>query len=262
VDADADAAEAYTSDAVLKDGRTVHLRPIRDDDLDAMMGLWSRLSPETIRLRFFAPRKMDREQMRHLVELDRRERFALVALVHGEIVGVGRFDRLPDDPETAEFAITVQDDQQGRGLGTTLLRALMAPARDLGVTRFHGDILTENRSMLRVMREAGFEPAMRSYGDTVVATFTTTPTEALLRTAGEQDRRAAQAALASVLHPAGVAVVGASRDRHSVGGQVLANLLAGGFEGPVYPVNPNTPVVQSVVAYPTLADCPTVPEAL
>ena len=254
--------ETYTSDVVLKDGRTIHLRPIRPDDLEQMMAMWQRLSPETIRMRFFAPRKMDVEQMRHFVEVDYQQRFALVAEQHGEIVGVGRFDRLPDDPETAEFAVTIEDRQQGRGVGTTLLRALMAPARDLGVTRFHGDILTENRSMLRVMREAGFEPAMHSYGGTVTATFTTTPTESLLQKAGEQDRRAAMAALSSVLRPASVAVVGASRDRHSVGGQVMANLLACGFEGPVYPVNPNAPHVQSVVAYPSLSDCPGVPETI
>lgn len=253
---------AYSSDIVLKDGRTIHLRPIRPDDLDAMMDMWQRLSPETIRMRFFAPRKMDAEQMRHFVELDYSQRFALVAEQHGAIVGVGRFDRLPDDRETAEFAVLVEDSQHGRGLGTSLLRALMAPARDLGICRFHGDILTENRSMLRVMRAAGFEPAMHSYGDTVTATFTTTPTESLLRKAGEQDRRAAQAALSSVLAPSGVAVVGASRDRHTVGGQVMANLIAGGFEGPVYPVNPNAPHIQSVRAYASLSDCPTVPETI
>jgi acyl-CoA synthetase (NDP forming)/RimJ/RimL family protein N-acetyltransferase len=259
---DGGAADAYTSDVVLKDGRTIHLRPIRPDDLDAMLAMWQRLSPETIRMRFFAPRKMTVEQMRHLVEVDGVWRFALVAVQHGDIVAVGRFDRLPDDPGTAEFAVTVQDDQHGRGLGTTLLRALMAPARDLGVARFHGDILTENRSMLKVMRESGFEPAIRSYGDTVTATFTTTPTESLLQRAGEQDRRAARAALSSVLRPASVAVVGASRDRDTVGGQVLANLIAGGYEGPVYPVNPNAAHVQSVVAYPSVAACPTVPETI
>lgn len=254
--------ESYETQAALKDGQTVRIRPIRADDLDAMMQMWERLSPQTIRLRFFALRKMTAEQMRHLVEVDYDRRFALVAEQHGQIIGVGRFDRLPDEPHTAEFAVTVQDDQQGRGVGTALLRALMAPARDLGITHFHGDILTENRSMLRVMRDSGFEPALRNYGDTVTATFTTTPTEALLHKAGEQDRRAARAALSSVLCPAAVAVVGASRDPHSVGGMVLANLLAGGYQGPVYPVNSSSSYVQSIAAYPSLADCPTVPETI
>jgi acetate---CoA ligase (ADP-forming) len=253
---------AHIADVVVKDGQTVRLRPIRHDDLDAMMDMWQRLSAETIRMRFFAPRNMDREQMRYFVDVDGVDRFALVAEQHGRIIGVGRYDRFPDEPQTAEFAVLVVDDEQGRGLGTTLLRALMGPAGEQGITRFHGDILAENRGMLRIMREAGFQPALHSYGDTVTATFTTTPTEELLVKAGEQDRRAARAALSSVLAPRSVAVVGASRDRHSVGGLVLANLIAGGYQGPVYPVNPQAPFVQSITAYPTLADCPTVPETI
>ncbi|CAN5249979.1 bifunctional GNAT family N-acetyltransferase/acetate--CoA ligase family protein [soil metagenome] len=252
----------YATDVVLKDGQTVHLRPISSDDLDAMMVMWQRLSAETIRMRFFAPRRMDADQMHYFVDVDHVDRFALVAEQHGEIIGVGRFDRFPEQRDTAEFAILVVDDQQGRGLGTTLLAALMDPASDRGITHFHGDILAENRSMLRVMREAGFQPSLHSYGGTVTATFTTTPTEELLHKAGEQDRRAARAALSSVLAPVSVAVVGASRDPHSVGGLVLANLLRGGYHGPVYPVNPESAFVQSVAAYPTLADCPTVPETI
>lgn len=254
--------KGYETQAVLKDGQTVQIRPIRPDDLDGMMRMWQRLSPQTIRLRFFSLRKMTAEQMRHQVQVDFDQRVALVAEQHSEIIGVGRFDRLPDNSRTAEFAVTVEDAEQGRGLGTSLLRALMAPARDLGVTHFHGDILTENRSMLRVMRESGFEPAIKNYGDTLTATFTTSPTEALLRRAGEQDRQAARAALSSVLSPASIAVVGASRDPYTVGGMVLSNLLRGGYQGPVYPVNSSADHVQSITAYPSLADCPTVPETI
>ena len=63
-----------------------------------------------------------------------------------------------------------------------------------------------------------------------------------------------------MFRPNAVAVVGASRDRTTIGGLVFRHLLRGGFAGPVYPVNPDAPHVQSVAAYPTLADCPTVPD--
>ena len=252
--------DRFADDAVLKDGRTIHLRPIRPDDLDAMMDMWSRLSQETIRLRFFAPRKMDREQMRYFTEVDYDTRFAVVAERSGRITGVARFDRLPEAPHTAEFAVLVEDAEQGRGLGTALLRALLGPARELGVTHFHGDVLSENRAMLRVLRDAGLQPELRETGGVVETVFSATPGEAYLRATDSQDAQAAIAALRSVFRPNAVAVVGASRDRTTIGGLVFRHLLRGGFAGPVYPVNPDAPHVQSVAAYPTLADCPTVPD--
>ncbi len=252
--------ESYAHDAVLRDGRTIHVRPIEAGDLDAMMAMWSRLSAETIRLRFFAPRSMSREQMRHFTELDYRERFAVVAERAGRIVGVSRFDRYEDDPATAEFAALVEDAEQGRGIGTVLLRALMQPAQDLGVENFVGDVLRENRKMLGVLRDAGFEPAFADYGSAVQMTFRSTPTEAFLAVADEQDRQAAVAAMEAVFKPASIAVVGASRDRRSIGGVVFRRLIEGGFQGPVYPVNRNAEYVQSITAYERLGDCPTVPE--
>jgi acetate---CoA ligase (ADP-forming) len=250
----------YTHDAVLKDGRTIRIRPIRSDDLDRMLGMWSRLSPESIRMRFFAPRSMDATQMRYFTEVDYRQRFALVAESAGRILGVSRFDRLDEDPSTAEFAVLVEDAEQGRGIGTALLRALLEPAQELGVNGFVGEVLRENDRMLRVMKDAGFEPAFDDHGNIVTTTFRSTPTETFLASADEQDRQSAVAALSSVFRPSSIAVVGASRKATSIGGLVFRNLLTGGFEGPVYPVNPSAPYVQSVAAYPDLRSCPEPPE--
>jgi acetyl coenzyme A synthetase (ADP forming)-like protein len=252
--------DSYAYDAVLKDGRTVHVRPITPDDLDRMLELWSRLSAETIRLRFFAPRSMTREQMRYFTELDYRNRFAFVAETAGRIIGVSRFDRLPEDPSIAEFAVVVEDAEHGRGVGTALLRALVAPATELGITGFVGEVLSENSRMLRMMKDAGLEPALAHRGTVVHTAFKATPTETFLATGDEQDRVAAAAALRAVFSPASVAVVGASRDPKRIGGLVFDNLLRGRFNGAVYPVNPAAAAVQSVAAYKSLADCPTVPE--
>ncbi|HUB07037.1 MAG TPA: CoA-binding protein, partial [Myxococcales bacterium] len=68
------------------------------------------------------------------------------------------------------------------------------------------------------------------------------------------------ASLAPLFAPRSVAVVGASRRPGSVGGAVLHNLLRGGFQGPVYPINPAAPFVQSVRAYPSLRALPEVPD--
>jgi acetate---CoA ligase (ADP-forming) len=250
----------YAHDAVLKDGRTVHIRPISPADDEKLWEMWQRLSAETIRLRFFGPRRMDREGIRFFTDLDPENRFALVAETAGRIVGVSRFDRLPEEPTNAEFAVLVEDAEQGRGIGTALLRALVEPAEDMGIAGFVGEVLRENSRMLRMMRDAGLSPTFSDYGSVVHTAFTTTPTEAFLATGDEQDRVAAVAALRSVFSPASVAVVGASRDPRTIGGLVFDNIIKGRFNGPVYPVNPSAAHVQSVAAYKSLSDCPTVPE--
>jgi acetyl coenzyme A synthetase (ADP forming)-like protein len=251
---------AFAHDAVLKDGRTVHVRPITPDDADKLWEMWQRLSPETIRLRFFGPRTMTREGIRFFTDLDMSNRFALVAETGGRIVGVARFDRLPEDPANAEFAVVVEDAEQGRGVGTALLRALVEPAGAMSITGFVGEVLRENSRMIKMMRDAGLSPAFSDYGSVVHTEFRTTPTEQFLASGDEQDRVAAVAALDAVFSPRSIAVVGASRDPKTIGGLVFDNLLRGRFEGPVYPVNPSAEHVQSVPAYKTLADCPSVPE--
>jgi len=62
--------------------------------------------------------------------------------------------------------------------------------------------------------------------------------------------------LDAIFRPKSVAVVGASRSADAVGAEVLRNLVACGFNGPVYPVNPNARSVQSMRAYPTTRDIP------
>jgi len=257
--------DAYASDARLKDGLTVHLRPIRPEDTARMLQMWSRLSPETIRLRFFGPRSMDESQMRYFTEVDYEHRFALVAETAGRIVGVSRFDILDESEglgRVAEFAVLVEDAEQGRGIGTVLLRGLVEPANDLGVTGFVGDVLRENARMLRMLRDAGLAPAFTDAGGVVSTSFSSTPTETFLSTGDEQDRQAAVAALRAVFTPRSIAVVGASRDPATIGGLVFDNLLRGRYDGPVYPVNPSAEHVQSVPAYKSVSDCPTVPELI
>jgi acetyl coenzyme A synthetase (ADP forming)-like protein len=68
--------------------------------------------------------------------------------------------------------------------------------------------------------------------------------------------RSATDSLRPLIRPRSVAVIGASRDTGTIGGAIFHNLLIHGFTGPVYPVNPKAPVVQSVAAYPTIEAVP------
>ena len=64
------------------------------------------------------------------------------------------------------------------------------------------------------------------------------------------------AAVEHVLRPASVAVIGASRRRGTVGGEVLHNLVAGGFTGSLYAVNPHADEIEGVRTVPRCATCP------
>lgn len=155
----------------LADGTPVQLRPMGPADAEAVRSLWGRLSARTIEQRFFTQQTLDDDALHHLVAMDGRDRFALAAWAGGDIIGVARFDRLPEDPTTAEFAVTVQDDVQGRGIGTGLLRALVDAAKTRGVRRLHGDVLPGNDAMRRLVAAAGYTSTERDYGSSIAVSF-------------------------------------------------------------------------------------------
>jgi acetyltransferase len=142
----------------LPDGAQVLIRPIRADDKRMLADGLRRLSPESAQRRFLTPkRSFSRTELRYLTEVDGRDHVALVAEYPGEparrLIAVGRFVRLHDDPEAAEVAITVADDWQRRGLGSSLGAKLAAEARLLGVRRFTATMASDNRPAHRLMEK-------------------------------------------------------------------------------------------------------------
>ena len=103
---------------------------------------------------------------------------------------------------------------------------------------FEATVLPDNYRMAAVFRESGFAPRIRSKPDLISVEFPTTISEEALERFEERDRTAAVAAISHFLEPRSVAVVGASRERGTVGGEVFHNLLSAGFNGPVFPINP------------------------
>jgi acetyl coenzyme A synthetase (ADP forming)-like protein len=246
----------WESDVVLADGGTVHLRPIRADDDDALLGLYERLSDESIYLRFFSPvSRPTASQLDRLTNLDYRDRFALAAQLGDDIVAVARYDRNPDT-DHAEVAFTVQDDQQGRGLGTIMLEHLAAVARTHGIRRFYAETLPDNRKMLGVFRDAGYV-VEREFADGVVnVAFSIEPTPASVSVQEEREQVSESRSMARLLAPQSIAVIGASRTPGTIGHELFRKLVAGEFTGPVYPVNPHTVSIASVRAYPSVLEVP------
>jgi acetate---CoA ligase (ADP-forming) len=255
--------EAHTYDHALPDGTTVHIRPIHDEDGPLLLRMWERLSQETIRSRFLGSFDLTERNVHRFTDVDPDDAFALVAtLGRGDaerIVAVGRYERLRDHEE-AEFALLVEDAHQGRGIGTALLRYLIPAAREHGVHRLVGDIFAENTRMLRLIRNLGLLYDRTSEGVTVHTSFDVEPTEDFLEQVAADEKRAAVASLTRFFRPDSIAVVGASRDPKRIGGLVFRNILDGMYQGVVYPVNPESKVVQSVAAYPSLTELPEVPD--
>lgn len=131
----------------------VATRPVQPDDRVLFRRLWPRLSPDTVYRRFHAPlHGLPPEAVERLVTVDHDLREAVVALVGGEIVGVARYDRSPDDPATAEFAIVVEDAWQGVGLGRQLLVELIDLAADRGVRALTATVQRDNDAVIGLIR--------------------------------------------------------------------------------------------------------------
>ncbi len=244
----------WESDVVLADGGTVHVRPIRPDDAGRFVAFHQGLSPETRYYRFFTPKpRLSDKEIEHFTTVDFRERAALIALLDDEIIAVARFDRWPGRDE-AEVAFTVTDAHHGRGVSTLLLEHLAAIARELGIARFTAEVLPDNRPMLGVFRAAGFEVSTQFSSGIIDVAFDLDPTLRFIESVERREQRAESRSIARLVRPRSVAVIGASDTVGSVGRAVFRNLLAGGFNGPVYPVNPTVPHVASVPAFATVGD--------
>jgi acetyltransferase len=143
------------------DGRSVLLRPVRPEDEPALRYAFSLLSPESIRMRFFAPLKeMSHALGARLTQIDYDREMALVltdppATAEPQMYAVVRISADPDN-EKAEFAIIVRDDLTGRGLGEKLMRRIIDYARDRGIGELFGDVLVGNDAMLALCRRMGF----------------------------------------------------------------------------------------------------------
>jgi acetyltransferase len=139
-------------------GEALEIRPIRPEDAAAHDAFFHRLSPEDIRLRFFAAvRELSPAMLARFTRLDYDRDMAFIAVRErtGETVGVARLVR-EDDPAVGEFAVVVQADVKGRGLGTHLMQRLIDWAWAHGMRRVVGEILAENGAMLDLARHLGF----------------------------------------------------------------------------------------------------------
>jgi len=247
----------YELDVVLRDGEVVQVRPITPDDGERLVEFFETLGPESRYYRFFrVKRSLDPEEVKFFTNVDYQRRMALVALDEDHMVAVARYDRTEDDPDVAEVAFAVADSQQGRGLGTELLQLITAYARSSGITGFRAFVLPENVQMMRVFRNSGFKLTRTMDDGIYTVDFPVAYTEDARSAAEQREKRAIAASILPLFFPRSIAVVGASTRTGSIGNTLFRNLIHTGFGGPVYPINPNSQVVNAVRAYPSVKDVP------
>jgi RimJ/RimL family protein N-acetyltransferase len=145
----------------LRDGTRLVIRPIRPDDADDLQSAFLRLSIESIYLRFLSYKKeLTDEEAWHYANVDYTTRMAFVALCEENgkdiVVGVSRYALLDSaHPDTAEAAVIVGDEHQGRGIGKLLLSRLVSYARTKGFHYLRGNLQMGNDRMLTLVQRGG-----------------------------------------------------------------------------------------------------------
>jgi acetate---CoA ligase (ADP-forming) len=242
-------------DVVLRDGATIHLRPICAQDEPSLRALLEGLSLESRTFRFFSAGVDLALAARMACDVDYAERYGVVAVgSDGQILAHGMYAL--ENPDCAEVAFTVAEELRGEGIATTMLAHLAEAARAQGLSQFVAHVLPENHRMLEVFRTSGFEATVRSEPGGIAITM---PTELSEGAQAHYDERAAQAAVAAVEHvlrPRSVAVIGASPRPGSIGGTILRNILQSGYTGAVHPINPHRTEVAGLAALPSVRDVP------
>ncbi|MGF9662927.1 GNAT family N-acetyltransferase [Arthrobacter crystallopoietes] len=251
-----DYPDYWEADVVLRDGGTAHLRPIVPEDGPALQAFHMGQSESSIYLRFFTFKaKLSARELERFTNVDYHSRVAFVITIAGDIIGIGRYDRL-DDPDEAEVAFNIADSHQGRGLGSILLEHLAAAARENGIRRFSAEVLPENRKMVTVFNDAGYEVRRHFDDGVVMLEFNIDPTERSRAVMESREHRAEARSVASLLAPSSVAVIGASREYGSIGYALLEHIVEGGFTGPVYAINPQALELGGMISYGTIGEVP------
>ncbi len=252
--------ECPTAVAILRDGRSLRIRPIRPDDRQRWFDFFYRLSPQTRSLRFQgAQTDPTDEEVDHYTRAKIPGRCALAATT-GEgdaekIIAIGRWDARPGG-KSAEVIFVVDSSVQTRGVGTALFEQLATTAIHFGKRQFIARVLAENTAMIEFFDDSGFKITKRYEDGIYHYLIDLTHLEEFTKRQAYREHIARLAGVRQLLFPRSVAVIGASQDSNKVGGSVFHNILKSGFTGMVFPVNQRTLSVRGVKAYPSVREIP------
>jgi acetate---CoA ligase (ADP-forming) len=246
----------YEADVVLRDGRTLRLRPVRPDDDRRLLELFERMSEQSLYYRFMTIPRIDLDKAAQFAQVDFEQQFVIVGDAGGSLSAVAGYHRRDRTSDRAEVAFAIADAEQGRGIGTRMLERLAEIGRDHGVKTFDAYVLGENRRMMDVFLDSGFAATEQLQDRVFHVTLSLEATPHYTERAAERSRFAAAASMRPFFEPRVVAVVGANRERGRIGSEVLRNLRETGFTGRLVPVHPDAGSVDGIEAYPSVAAVP------
>jgi acetate---CoA ligase (ADP-forming) len=244
------------SDVLLRDGTTLRLRSIREDDAPAVLALFQQLSERSLYYRFMMVPHLDLAQVRRLLAVDDRSQVLLVAERGGVLCGIAGYYPGEVGAERAEVAFAIADSMQGRGLGTRMLEHLAEIALERGIRAFDAFVLGENLAMMDVFLQSGFTLTQGLDQGVFHVVLQLDPTDAYTAASGRRSQLAAASSIRPFFEPRSVAVVGANREPGHIGSEILRNLRENGFTGTLIPVHPRADIVGGLQAYPTVGAIP------
>jgi acetyl coenzyme A synthetase (ADP forming)-like protein len=253
------AFDSSSSRLVLRDGTVAELRLAEPADQDALRRFFNELSPESRHRRFLSSGEVSAKVVEQLCRTaDPASAVTLIAWrqVAGETRPIAVASYASVGSSTAEVAFAVDDHFQGRGLATALLERLAALASTHGFRWFSAVTSVDNAAMLEVFHDSGFELRSRSTHGVVDVRLDLAPSADGIAAMEERHRVATLASLTPILRPASIAVIGASRERGTLGRRIYDSLIADGFRGRVFAVNKSATEINGRPCWPSVRHLP------
>ncbi|HSF35448.1 MAG TPA: GNAT family N-acetyltransferase [Nocardioides sp.] len=245
----------WEADVLLRDGRTAHIRPMQPEDRDLLVEFYSRVSEQSKYYRFFSPMpELSERDLDRFTQVDHRDRVAMILLVAGQMIAVGRYDTIR--PGYAEVAFLVEDAHQGRGIGQLLLEHLAQAGRERGIEEFVAEVLPDNQAMIHTFKDAGYQVRSTFEDGVMELVFRIDPTDTALGVMEQREHRAEYASIERFFSPRSVAIIGASRRQDTIGRALVRHLVLGNFTGRIHVVNPSADSVSGMPAWKSVGDIP------
>ncbi len=236
------------SGIVLKDGTLVVVREYAESDLSKFKEFIHSISDSAIIGRFMQNIPRDRA----IELLLGKDIISVIALRDGKIIAHGAlYEKVNDIPE---MGILVDERYQSLGLGTAVLGLMAEQAVRSGAGEIVAYVSPENYKMIAVLKSMGFAVESEAGPGSLKVRFSPSSLPEAIRNFENREAISAVNAVKLFLEPKSVAVIGASSNRSSIGGQLFFNLLESNFQGQIFPVNPSHDFVQGIRAYKSVKD--------